>query len=137
MNGLSSTKVSQFYLGVEQSQKFFTCDFWENSVFWENKKFLSQGVCMLNFLFLEGLQRNVFTITHQGFIILSGSGGSLEIFYLWFQANFGFFESKKFLSQGVCMINFLFLDGTQGHVFTIIHQSLIILSGSVTELALF
>ena len=134
MNGLSSTKVSQFYLGVEQSQKFFTCDFWEILDFFENKKFLSQGVCMLNFLFLEGIQDNVFTIIHQGFIILSGSGTELEIFQWKILC---FFESKKFLSQGVCMINFLFLDGTQGHVFTIIHQSLIILSGGGTELEFF
>ena len=54
----------------------------EKFVFCESKKFLSQGVCMIKFLFFEGIQNNVFTIICQGFTFLSGSGGSLEIFYL-------------------------------------------------------
>ena len=53
-----------------------------NFVFCVSKKFLSQGVHKLKFLFLEGIQGNVFTIICQSFTILSGSGGSLEIFYL-------------------------------------------------------
>ena len=61
---------------------------------------------MIKFLFLEGIQGNVFTIIHQGFIILAGSGREVEIFYLWLLEIFGFFENKKFLSQGVCKIEF-------------------------------
>ena len=38
--------------------------------------------------------------------ILAGCGREVEIFYLRFLENFGFFESKKFLSQGVCKIKF-------------------------------
>ena len=34
--------------------------------------------------------------------ILAGSRGSLEIFYLWLLEKIEFFDSKKFLSQGVC-----------------------------------
>ena len=46
----------------------------------------------------------MFAINHQGFTILAGSGMELEFFYLRFLENFHFFESKKFLSQGVCKI---------------------------------
>ena len=51
-----------------------------NFGFFENKNFLSQGVCKIKFLFFEGLQRHVFTIIHQGFIILAGCGAVLEFF---------------------------------------------------------
>ena len=53
----------------------------------------------------------MFAINHQGFTILAGSGMELEFFYLRFLENFHFFESKKFLSQGVCKIKILFLEG--------------------------
>ena len=52
----------------------------EKFVFCDSKKFLSQGVCKIKFLFFEGLQRHVFTIIHQGFIILAGCGAVLEFF---------------------------------------------------------
>ena len=59
----------------------------------ESKKFLSQGVCKIKILFLEGIQDNVFTIICQSFTILSGSGGSLEIFY---SQNLSFGTVKNF-----------------------------------------
>ena len=77
-----------------------------NFVFCVSKKFLSQGVCMLKFLYLEGIQGNVFTITCQSFTILSGCGRVIEIFYFWFLEKFVICDSKKFLSQGVCKIKF-------------------------------
>ena len=52
----------------------------EKFVFCESKKFLSQGVCMIKFLFFEGIQGHISTIIHQSFTILAGSGGSLENF---------------------------------------------------------
>ena len=56
----------------------------------------------------------MFAINHQGFTILAGSGMELEFFYLRFLENFHFFESKKFLSQGVCKIKILILSGMLG-----------------------
>ena len=64
-----------------------------NFVFCVSKKFLSQGVHKINFLFLEGIQGNVFTIICQSFTNLSGSGGSLEIFY---SQNLSFVSVKNF-----------------------------------------
>ena len=97
---LSSTKVSQFQLGVEQRQKFFTSGFWKNFGFLESKKFLTQGVCKIKFLFLEALQGNVFTINHQSFIIIFGGGGSLEIFQC---QNLSFVPVKNFyISSTAC-----------------------------------
>ena len=75
-------------------------------MFFESKKFLSQDVCTLKFLFFEGIQGNVFTITCQSFTILSGCGRVVEIFYFWFLEKFVICDSKKFLSQGVCKIKF-------------------------------
>ena len=101
------------------------------------KKFLSQFQCMIKFLFLEGMQRHVFTINCQGFIILACIGAELEFFYLWFLGNFGFFDSKKFFTLLHCKIKFLFLEGIQGHISTIIHQCFTILSVSGRELEIF
>mgnify|MGYP004620505391 FL=1 len=49
-------------------------------MFCESKKFLSQGVCKIKFLFLEGIQGNVFSIICQSFLILTGCGAVLEFF---------------------------------------------------------
>ena len=49
----------------------------------------------------------------------------------------GICASKKFLSQDVCMPKFLFFEGIQGHISTIIHQSFTILAGSGTEVEIF
>ena len=49
-------------------------------MFCESKKFLSQGVCKIKFLFLEGIQGNVFSIICQSFIFLTGCGAVLEFF---------------------------------------------------------
>ena len=95
-------QTEKFQLDVEASQKFFSVKF----VFFESKKFLSQDVCTLKFLFFEGLQGYVFTITCQSFTILSGCGRVIEIFYFWFLEKFVICDSKKFLSQGVCKIKF-------------------------------
>ena len=77
----SSTKVSQFQLALETNKNFFTCDFWKILCFVRVKNFLYQFHCMLKFLFLEGIQRHVFAIIHQGFIILVCIGAVLEFFY--------------------------------------------------------
>ena len=65
----------------------------EKFVFCESKKFLSQGVCMIKFLFFEGIQNNVFTIICQSFTILSGCGRVVEIFY---SQNLSFVSVKNF-----------------------------------------
>ena len=103
-------------------------------VFFESKKFLSQGVCTLKFLFLEALQDNEWAIIcHK----------QKNFSWLWKGARnflvskFVICESKKFLSQGVCTLKFLFLEALQGNVFTIICQGFIILAGSRRELEFF
>ena len=75
----------------------------EKFVFFDSKKFLSQGACMLKFLFFEGIQRNVFTIICQGFIILLGSGAELEFFTCDFWEILDFMRVKNFLlSSSAC-----------------------------------
>ena len=111
MNGLSCAANRKILACSGREVEIFYLRFLENFGFFESKKFLSQGVCTLKFLCLEGIQGNVFTIICQGFIILAGCGRELEFFYLRFLENFHFFESKKFLSQGVCKIKILFLEG--------------------------
>ena len=66
-------------------------------MFWDSKKFLSQGVCMIKFLFLEGIQGHISTIIHQCFTILSVSGIEVEIFFTCdFWKILDFVEVKNF-----------------------------------------
>ena len=118
---LSIIKVSQFYLALEQSQKFF---YSQNLYFVSVKKFLTWLHCMIKFLFLVALQENIFTIISQCFTILVCIGGTLEFSLV---SIIGFCENEKLLSQGVWMLKFLFLEGIQRHVFAITHQSFTIL----------
>ena len=103
-------QTEKFQLDVEASQKFFSVKF----VFFESKKFLSQDVCTLKFLFFEGIQGNVFTITCQSFTILSGCGRVIEIFYFWFLEKFVICDSKKIFISGCVQDKILILSGMLG-----------------------
>ena len=63
---------------------------------------------MIKFLFLEGIQGHVFVIIHQSFHNFIRQWNRGRNFLV---ENFVIFESKKFLSLGVCKLKFLFLEG--------------------------
>ena len=100
----------------------------------ESKKFLSQGVCTLKFLFLEALQDNEWAIICHKQKNFSWMWKGARNFLV---ENFVICESKKFLSQGVCTLKFLFLEGLQGYEWAIICNKQKNLAGSTTKLEFF